>query len=533
MRTLKYNIHSLFNNQWLPAAIVLCIMLIALEIIFIINKPWVGDYWEHKSVLTELSIHPFHPSHPIINAQLPHAFFSPYLVLQGFIAHYFSISVTHILNCTVLINLLLFFAAVYLLVLLFLESLPNKWKSFTLLLLFILFFSGIHPSSFSSFFHFDAFPFLLSYPSTLSFICSIFSAYIFFLLINKKYSLLKKILLFISALTILWAALLTHPITYLFAASLFLFVFLKKHLSHAVFNTKQFLFDGLTAASLISLPFSLAAVWSYYPFYSLITYVNPGNQFHSDSRELYSSLQYKLYPFVIFLLLLKKNLLKILREELPLLLAVFFLVAFFVYGFFSESFGFGRVLSFITIYAYLFLIHRVLVNFSPVKQKLIFAAIFLFCAPFIFSSLKQKLTTVTTTHKEYITRTTYANKPMGQVEMAHRAEFLKNYLTQGHIVLGNKGINFFIPTTGARVIASHYPAYWITDNIDRLNNIQKFFSSTTLSEQKQILEKYNVDFIVLTPETQNILPQIQGLTDSSFKVSQNGITLLKVLKTLP
>lgn len=520
-------------NPWKIAAIALILLLLVLEIIFIINKPWVGDYWEHKSVLTELTVHPFHPSHPVINAQLPHAFFSPYLVLQGFIAHYFSVSVTHVMNGSVLINLLLFFVAVYLLVFLFLNSLPNKWKSFTLLLLFILFFNGIHPSNFSSFFHFDALPFLLSYPSTFSFICSIFSAYIFLLLVNKKHSLLKKILLFISALTILWAALLTHPLTYLFAASLFLFVFLKKHLSQAAFNTNQFLFDGLTAASLIGLPFSLAAVWSYYPFYSLISYVNPGNQFHSDSRELYSSLQYKLYPFFIFLLLLKKNLLKILKQELPLLLAVFFLIAFFVYGFFSESFGFGRVLSFITIYAYLFLIHYVLVNFSPVKQKLIFAALFLVCAPFIYSSLKQKLTMVTTSHKKYISRATYASNPIGQEEMAHRAQFLINYLTQGDIVLANKGINFFIPTTGAKVIASHYPAYWITDNIDRLNNIQKFFSSTTLSEQKQILEKYNVDFIVLTPETQNILPQIQGLTDSSFKVSQNGITLLKVLKTHP
>lgn len=520
-------------NPWKIAAIALILLLLVLEIIFIINKPWVGDYWEHKSVLTELSVHPFHPSHPVINAQLPHAFFSPYLVLQGFIAHYFSVSVTHVMNGSVLINLLLFFVAVYLLVLLFLNSLPNKWKSFTLLLLFILFFNGIHPSIFSSFFHFDALPFLLSYPSTFSFICSIFSAYIFLLLVNKKYSLLKKILLFLSALTILWAALLTHPLTYLFAASLFLFVFLKKYLSRSEFHIKQFLFDGLTAASLISLPFSLAAVWGYYPFYSLITYVNPGNQFHSDSRELYSSLQYKLYPFAIFILLLKKNFLKILKEELPLLLSVFFLVAFFVYGFFSESFGFGRVLSFITIFAYLFLINYILLNFSARKQLLIFTAILFLCSPFIYSTLKQKATVIATTHNEYITRTTYANKPMGQAEMAHRAEFLKNYLAKGHIVLGNKGINFFIPTTGARVIASHYPAYWITDNIDRLNNIQKFFSSTTLSEQKQILEKYNVDFIVLTPETQSLLPQIQGLTDSSFKVSQNGITLLKVLKTLP
>ncbi len=533
MRRPTITTHSFLKNRWLPTAMLLCTLLIALDITFIINEPWVGDYWEHKSVLTELSVHPFHPSHPVINAQLPHAFFSPYLVLQGFIAHYFSISVTHILNGTVLINLLLLFIAVYLLVLLFLNSFPNKWKSFTLLLLFILFFNGVHPSNFSSFFHFDAFPFLLSYPSTFSFICSIFSANFFFLLINKKYSQLKKILLFISALIILWAALLTHPLTYLFAASLFLFVFLKKHLSHSVFNKKQFLFDGFTAASLIGLPFSLAAMWGYYPFYSLINYVNPGNQFHSDSRELYSSLQYKLYPFAIFLLILKKNLFKILRQELPLLLAVFFLVAFFVYGFFSESFGFGRVLSFITIFTYLFLLKYILLHFSTRNQVIIFCTMLVLCSPFIYSTLEQKATVITTSHKEYITRITYANKQMDQAEMAHRAVFLKNYLTQGDVVLGNKGINFFIPTTGARVIASHYPAYWITDNVERLINIQKFFSSTSLSEQKQILEKYNVDFIVITPETESLLPQIQSFTDSSFKVSQNGITLLKVINPLP
>ena len=523
----------ILKNPWKVAAIALFLVLLLLELFYIINEPWAGDYWEHKSVLKELSLHPIHPSHPIINAQLPHAFFSPYLVLQGYIAHYFTISVTQIINATVFINLFLFFIAVYLFVLLFLNSVSNKWKSFTLLFLFILFFHGVNPSNFSSFFHFASFPLLLTYPSTFSFICSIISSYLFSLLINKKCVVPKRIVLIASTVTILWAALLTHPLTYLFAASLFLFVFLKKHLLPSVFNKKQFLFDGFAAACLLSLPFALAALWSYYPFYALITYVSPGNQFHSDSRELYSSLLYKLYPFAIFLFLLKKNLLKILRQELPLLLTLLFLVVLFVYGFFSKSFGFGRVLSFITIYAYLFLLRYILLNFSLAKQRFIFVVLFLACTPFIYASLKQTVLMVTTTHKKYITRTTYLNKPMDQAEMAHRAKFLKNYFVSGDVVLGNKGINFFIPTTGAKVIASHYPAYWITDNTERLNNIQQFFSSATQLERKQILEKYKVDFIVISPETQSVLPQILSLSDRSFNVKENGITLLKVLKRLP
>ena len=533
MRIIKFMNWLFLKNRWALAAVALCLLLVVLEILFIANEPWAGDYWEHKSVLKELSLHPFHPSHPIIHAQLPHAFFSPYLILQGFIAHYFILSITHVMNGSVLINLFLFFAAIYLLVLLFLKSLPDKWKSFTLLLLLILFFHGIHPSNFSSFFHFDAFPFLLSYPSTFSFICSIFSGCLFFLLINKKHSLLKNILLYLSTVTVLWAVLLTHPLTYLFAASLFLYVFFTKYQLPSLFKTKQFLLDGFAAACLISLPFAIAVWWGYYPFYSLITYINPGNQFHTDSRELYSSLLFKLYPFVTFLLLLKKNLLTVLWQEFPLLLAVFFLVAFFIYGFVSESFGFGRVLSFITIFSNIFLLKYILLHFSSGKQILIFCTMLILCSPFIYSTLKQKADLLSTSHKEYISRTTYANKPTSEAEMAHRAQFLKNYLKQGDIVLATKGINFFIPTTGARVIASHYPAYWITDNLERLNNIQLFFSSITDAERKQILEKYKVSYIVLTPETQSILPQIQLFTDSTFKVSQNGIILLKVLKVFP
>jgi hypothetical protein len=136
-----------------------------------------------------------------------------------------------------------------------------------------------------------------------------------------------------------------------------------------------------------------------------------------------------------------------------------------------------------------------------------------------------------TMHTDYINRVVLSGKPIAQEEMAHRAGFLEQYLPNGAVVLADKSINFFIPGTGARVIASYYPAYWITDNTERLSLISKFFSSATETERRAILEKYKVDYIVLTTQTGNLAGSLQPFVEEGFKISENGITLLKVRKT--
>ncbi|HMP87631.1 MAG TPA: hypothetical protein PKE63_10165, partial [Lacibacter sp.] len=76
---------TLFTNQraWQMAALLLCLLLLAQQGLYIRQAPWVGDYWEHRAVLNELIRQPLHPAHPIVAANQPHAFFSPYLMAAG------------------------------------------------------------------------------------------------------------------------------------------------------------------------------------------------------------------------------------------------------------------------------------------------------------------------------------------------------------------------------------------------------------------------------------------------------------------
>ncbi|MBX9783333.1 MAG: hypothetical protein K2X48_08580 [Chitinophagaceae bacterium] len=525
---------ALFKNKWALAGMFVCCLLLIFEIFFILNQPWMGDYWEHKAVIHEIAVHPFQPSHPIINAHLPHAFYSPYLVGLGMIVYYTGISVNQVLNAAIIINLFLFFFAVWILVKLFLKKEEPAWKAFTLLLLAILFFNGWDMPNFSSFFHFRTFLLILSYPSTVSFLFSIFAAALFQFCINTREKRSKRILAALLAVLLLWVALLAHPVTYLLAGALFIVVLIQKQQEAEFFFNPSFFYNGFIAAVLLLLPFAFAFVWPYYPFYSLITYVSPGNQFHADSRELYSNLYFKLYPFLILLFIVRKNFLEYTKANFSIIAALIFLSFFFVYGFISGSYGFGRVISFITILATVFLLQYILLTYSFKKQTAILLTMFLICTPFIYASFISNFILAGTSHQQYLSapiRVPYQNTP--PAEKVHRTMFLQNYLHQNDIVMADSNVTALLPSIGAKVMGSFYPAYWIADNKERIAAIKQFYSAFTTAEQRSvIIKKYGVHYIVLNPANDGLLPVLQPLIDSSFRVSQNGITLLQVKKNL-
>src|ERR1700738_3519644 len=77
-------------------------------------QPWTGDFWEHAVVLRELSAHPLHPRHPVLDLDIPHPFFSPYLVVLGGVSHYIEFNYFSTLSCAGFINAVLFLVGFYL-----------------------------------------------------------------------------------------------------------------------------------------------------------------------------------------------------------------------------------------------------------------------------------------------------------------------------------------------------------------------------------------------------------------------------------
>ena len=64
---------------------IVCACLLVLTTLIVIQQPWVGDFLEHAAVNRELAEHPLSPSHPQIDLDVPHAFFSPYALFWSIV----------------------------------------------------------------------------------------------------------------------------------------------------------------------------------------------------------------------------------------------------------------------------------------------------------------------------------------------------------------------------------------------------------------------------------------------------------------
>jgi hypothetical protein len=502
---------------WKLAALLLCLLLFVTELGFVYNAPWVGDYWEHRAVLKALILHPFQPLHPVLKVDVPHAFYSPYAVGLALAAKSMGANAEQILNAAALLNLTLFLYCVWLLVKLFLPH-QNKWKAFTLLLLFILFCWGFDPPNFSSFYHFGTFPYVIAYPSSFSFICCVLAASQFSLLAQQNNFSIKPVFQFVLIVILLTVALLTHPLSFLFGCALFLYIFIIQHKQiefQFFFTARAVLF-----AVLLSTPFALAFLWKYYPFYQLLAYVPPGNQVHADSRELYSSLYFKLFPLVFIPILFAGNFKEKIKKHAAVLSALAFLSILFFYGFISGSYGFGRMIAFIALLSQILLLQLIFELKSKKQQLANFVLLLIAALPFSIPALNRNINAAFTTHKHYMRRTLH--EPFNHsepAELAHRILFLEPFFKPGDVVLADSVCIKYLPGFGARVTASIFPAYWIADNSQ----------TASLPERERILKTYQANYILLTPATKDLLPGLLPLLEKLPVVEENGIALYRVV----
>jgi len=110
-------------------------VLVIFEIILILKGQWSGDFWEHSAVVCELSSNLAHPGNPIINLNIPHAFFSPFSVLVALFSRITSLNSILSLQYFAFFNLLFFLSMFYFFVKVFFEN--NYILVSTLSLLFI------------------------------------------------------------------------------------------------------------------------------------------------------------------------------------------------------------------------------------------------------------------------------------------------------------------------------------------------------------------------------------------------------------
>lgn len=451
----------------------LAICVFLFEIIYLLIGIHGKDFWEHAAVINALSENPIHPEHPVIDADLPHAFFSPYSVFIGFIGYFTHLSPFILLGAAGIINLVLLLISIrFFIYSLFTEK---QQKSAFYFLLLQLFAWGPMVWRYSSFYHIKTLHYVLPYPSTFAFILTLFSVALF--IRRKHLSSSGRVLRTGICMLLNTIVLLTHPTTAIF---LFIFftalVIMQKEDSVSIKSWSELLFC-------ILLPFALASLWHYYPFWDLILVQSKGSQFHADSLIFYKRLFIRLLPLWMCIPLLWQ-----IKGKYPadvFALSFIFLLAVYLYGYFTRQYGYGRLIFFMAM-----MIHLLIVNWltkadiihSREKTILSFAFVILMILfPLFHICFDPEILILSHNSQPY-----------------RELETIDELTPDSLICLTDTQTALLLPSYGMKVTASIYPSYWIKDNEQRKKDIATYFGDKADNKTRlNILRKYKITHILI------------------------------------
>jgi len=471
--------------------------------------PYEGDFWEHSAVVRELAENPWSPQHPLFLVDLPHAFFSPYLLVLGLISRFTSADAVNVLTVAGLLNFIFFVASFRLFVGCFFKKNVDLIVFYALL--FVLFF---WPSDsvwmWSGFYHFKVLPGVLPYPSTFSMATTFLLLTLFHkaLQINDWHNFLIPILL--TAVVIL-----THPTTALFA------------LTGLCSISAQSQFGGnkrglLLGAIVILGALALTMLWPYYSFIELIRANNPS--FHLQSITLYQQLPDRLYALPVAVLIASPVIVNRLRTNYAdaLLLLLLGTVALYVLGGLVESYGVGRVISCVAI------VLQILLGAAASKMELLWRSgrrllgiplLILFGFTLAINAGN------TSTFEIGIAGLT------GQKRSLANWRALSHQIGQYDVVIADLDSGWKLPTFAGKVVASPNPVHWVSDSNQRVKDVESFFAEGAGTEARsEIISKYCASYILLTTNQANTNLWFEELGTQIYENPE--LVLLKVNPTL-
>ncbi|TWI79090.1 hypothetical protein IQ13_3488 [Lacibacter cauensis] len=519
------------KHKWKIAALSIIVSLIVIQILFIINKPWVSDYWEHKAVFLELYRVPSHPHHPIVGLKEPHAFYSPYFVTMAFLGRALFVNPDEFFDIIVLFNLLFFIVAVFLLGQMVIQS-GEKAKSFVLLLVSVFFLWGAKPPYYSSFYHFISSSYTFVYPATFAFCLSVFSAFLFWQINRNEMRPLLRFILLPIPVFINWVILLTHSLTFIFCCSLFLYLSLQEKADSVEvkkIDLKRGVKKLIVASLFFILPLLFAKLWKYYPFWDLLVKGSINGRFHSDSKVLYTNLFSGYYALILPLLfLLYDAFWNRDQKSRIILITVAMLLVVYCYGALSKAYGYGRSIAFIAVWiqvGFVFFIMRI--NYGK-KLLGMFFITGIMASLFCFVSVKSVVKAASTTHKEYLNlksgREGVLSMPAPGI--THRLFFAKRYVNDGALVMTDLVTSRYAAAFGGKVIANPYSEYWINDNEKRMNDLNDFFFHSDSANRILILKKYKPRYLLINPDINDFERVVPKELVGGTVIRENGYTLI-------
>ncbi|MEV6671642.1 hypothetical protein [Streptomyces sp. NPDC051162] len=146
-------------------ALAACVLLLAaLLLLMVVRLPWSGDLGMHAAVLERLRADPLHPGNPLVRADTPSPYYSPWTVLLALAASVTGWGTFTVLRLGGLAGLVLLGTGIAA----FVRTFTRAWAAVPLALLCVLFLDGVRLFAWSGFPGLVSLSLTLAYPSTLA-----------------------------------------------------------------------------------------------------------------------------------------------------------------------------------------------------------------------------------------------------------------------------------------------------------------------------------------------------------------------------
>jgi hypothetical protein len=437
---------------------------------------WIGDFWEHAAVVRELATNPVSPRHPQILSDAPHAFYSPYAVVAGWISRAAGMDCLRTLAVLGIANLALFLISLRM----FSIALLRRREAAFYVLLFTLVLWGRSAWTFSGFFHLRALGYVLPYPSTFAAAIALLGSSIY----CKALRTGNRLGLVPAALASVVVAL-THPPTFIFFCVCILSLTIGIPSGRLLFRE----YAGLLACVFI-LPLIAATCWPYYPFFQLL--LQDSSLYHANNMDMYSDVVKHIWPAFLGIPLIvwrfKSN------KTDPLFLITVVLSLVYAYGALSHHWTYGRVISYIVL-----MLHMAMADAAARAETLLRGRLL---SPSSLKLAGASLVAVMALVFLYRARPVLIRcfRPT-EVSEYDRYRFLSGATPQYDVVLSDLATSWYVPAFAGKVVAVPRPLPFVPDSAVRTDDVQRFFSESGLRpEREAIIRKYNVKWLLLNKE---------------------------------
>lgn len=459
--------------------LVLSAVIIVALTVQTLNQQWSTDVWLHVSVVRELKTHVSDPGSPLILGTETHPDFSPYTVAVGVLAKIGGLSALSALSIAALGNLLLFLIAFYLAV----SALTGRPRAAFWALIFTQLLWGIIPWRWSGYMNANSIGFGLPYPSMFATGLALLG---FAAMVRLCRQPDLRIALGLTACIVVVA--LTHPITG-FALILGLL---------AIALSTKGVRSNRTAFILGALGSFAAVLVLTWPYYSFVELLQQSERYDGSHLVLYDSVPQRAFLGLGSLLFLWPAFRRDRRD--PLVLMAIGAAGTYVIGYVSGTETLGRIFPLLLFSGHVSAACWITdtVDKGTIRSLRPRRVVIVLGTALTIGALGVSPAFARMVPRAMLPPSLQDNAKLGSVQQ--RFDFLEP-IAQYDVVLVDDTVGaMVVPALSGKVVLPGYPTPFIDDIDQRARDVQTMLSDEEPGLTRELLARYNVDFILLTAD---------------------------------